>query len=91
MKAEEDLEEHKEDIWLKFLVLLYPLNSIQITHYFKYEPRFDGAFSRNNLARIKDGACVVNLNDKNSYGTHWVSLFIYKHLAVYFLYTFFWN
>ena len=31
-----------------------------------------------------NGANVVNLNNKNSEGTNWVSLFIDKNLAVYF-------
>ena len=33
-------------------------------------------FSRNNSPRIKDGAYIINLDDKNSKGMHWVSLFI---------------
>ena len=48
-----------------------------------YEPRFNGIFSRNNLSKIKHGAYVINLDDKNDKGAHWVSLFI-KNLAVYF-------
>ena len=44
-------------------------------------------FSRNNLPRIKNGACVINLDYKNSKGTHWVSLFIDSNKAVY-LYSF---
>ena len=31
----------------KLLVQLHPLTYIEITNYFNYEPRFDGAFSRN--------------------------------------------
>ena len=41
-------------------------------------------FSRNNLPRIKDIAYVINLEDKNSKETHWVSLFINKNVAVSF-------
>ena len=33
-------------------------------------------FSRNNSPRIKDGAYIINLDDENSKGMHWVSLFI---------------
>ena len=40
------------------------LSNIEITYYFNYEPRFNGAFLRNNLPRIKDGAYVINLHDK---------------------------
>ena len=32
----------------------------------------------------KDGAYVINLDDKNSKGTYWVSLFINKNIAIYF-------
>ena len=69
---------------LKFLVPLHPLNNIEITNYFNDESRFNGVFSRNNLPRIKDGAYVISLDDKNSKGTHWVSLFIDKKLTIYF-------
>ena len=64
---EEELQEQKEDIYRqKFLVLFDPLNNIEIINYFNYEPRINSVFSRNNLTRIKDGAYVVNVNDKNS-------------------------
>ena len=62
-----------------FLVLLHLSSNIKITNYFNCEPRFNGAFSRNNLPRIKHGANVINHDDKNSKGTHWVSLFLNKN------------
>ena len=37
-----------------------------------------------DLPKVKDRGYVINLDDKNCKGTHWVSLFIYKNLAVYF-------
>ena len=43
---------------MKFLSPLHLLKNIKITNYFKYEPTFNGAFSRNNLPRIKDGAYI---------------------------------
>ena len=52
------------------LVLLHPLSNIEITNYMKYEPRFNGVFSRNNLPRIKDGAYAKNIDDENSKGTN---------------------
>ena len=57
---------------------------MKITNYFNYEPRFNGTFSRNNLPRIKNGVYVINLDDKNSKGIHWILLFIVRNLAVYF-------
>ena len=66
------------------LLLFHPLNNIEISNYFNYEPTFNGAFSKNNLPRIKDREYIINLNDKNSIRTHWVSLFIDRNAAVYF-------
>ena len=68
----------------KPLVLLHPLNNIEITNYFNYNPRFNGVFSRNNLPRIKDGAYVINLDYKKSKETHWISLVIDRNIALYF-------
>ena len=42
------------------------------------------AFPRNNLPKRKDEACIINLDDKKSKGTHRASLFIDRNLAVYF-------
>ena len=52
------------------MLVCYPLNNIKITNYFNYEPRFNGILSKSNLPRIKDGAYVINLDDKNSKRTH---------------------
>ena len=68
----------------KSLVPLHPLSNIEITKYFNYNPRFNDVFSRENLPTIKDGAYAINLNDKQSKGTRWVSLFIDRNTAVYF-------
>ena len=31
---------------------------------FNYEPKFNGVFSKDSLSRIKDGAYVINCDDK---------------------------
>ena len=41
-------------------------------------------FSRDNLITIKDEAYVINLDDKQSKGTHRVLLFIDRNTVVYF-------
>ena len=46
--------------------------------------KFNGFVSRDNLARIKDGADVINLDNKQSKETHWLSSFFDKNAAVYF-------
>ena len=82
---EEELEKQEEGIWINiFLVPIHPLSNIEITNYFNYKLRFNGPFSKGNLSRIKDGTNVINLDYKNSKGTHWVSLFIDRNTAVYF-------
>ena len=48
------------------------------------EPRFNGVFSTSKLPKIKDGAYVLNLDDKKGNRTHWVSLLIDRNAAVYF-------
>ena len=44
----------------------------------KYQnvPRFNGAFSRDNLPKIKDGAYVINLGEYSDIRTHWVALYV---------------
>ena len=37
-----------------FFCYLHPLSNTDITEYFNYKPTFNGAFSRDNLPRIKD-------------------------------------
>ena len=70
--------------WIKFLVSLDPLSNIEVTKYFNYQPRVNVDFSRDNLPRIKDGANVLNRDDKQSKGAHWFSLFIDRNTAAYF-------
>ena len=62
-----------------FLVQFHHLNNIEITKHFGHKLRINGVFSRDNLPQIKDITNVINLQDKNSEGTHWLSLFIDKN------------
>ena len=50
---------------------------MEFANYFKCEPRFTGVFSGNNLLRVKDGAYVVNLDDKNSKGNLLIEIQLY--------------
>ena len=62
-----------------FLVQFHHLNNIEITKLLGYNFRINGVFSWDNLPQIKDITNVINLQDKNSEGIHWVSLFIDKN------------
>ena len=44
--------------------------------------KFNGASPRENLPRLKGGGYVINLDDKQSKGTYWVSSIIERHTAV---------
>ena len=70
---------------LKLLLPFHPLTNIQISEYYKNEPRFNGVYSRNNLPnKIKKGAYVINLDKYENTGTHWVSLFFKANKVIYF-------
>ena len=70
---------------LNSLLPFHPLTNIEISEYYKNEPRFNGVYSRNNLPnKIKKGAYVINLDEYENTGTHWVSLFAKTKYTVYF-------
>ena len=68
-----------------FLIPPHPLTNFEIQKYYQNEPRFNGVFSRNNLPKkIRDGACVINLDECADVGTHWIALFCNRNEIVYF-------
>ena len=70
---------------LNLLLLFHPLTNIEINEYYKNEPKFNAVYSRNNLPnKIKKGAYVINLDEYENIGTHWVALFVKPKYTVYF-------
>ena len=70
---------------LNSLLPFHPLTNIEINEYYKNEPRFNGVYSRNNLPnKIKKGAYIINLDEYENTGTHWVSSFVKTDEAIYF-------
>ena len=70
---------------IRFSIPHHPLTNFEIQKYYQDEPRFNSAFSRNNLpAKIKDGAYVINFDEYADVGTHWIALFCNKNKIVYF-------
>ena len=70
---------------LNLLLPFHPLPNIEISEYYKNEPRFNDVYSRNNLPKtIKKGAYVINLDEYENTGTHWVALFVKANKAIYF-------
>ena len=52
---------------------------------YKNQPRFNGAFSRNNLPnRIKNGTSIINLDEYAYTGTHWIALHVKSNEVIYF-------
>ena len=63
----------------------YPLKNFEILKYYQNESRFNGVFSRDNLAKtIKDGAYVIRLDEYADLSLHWIALFCRKSEIIYF-------
>ena len=63
----------------------HPLTNFEILKYYQNEPRFNGAYSRDNLSkRIKDRAYVVNLDKYANVGPYWTTLSCGRSEIVYF-------
>ena len=70
---------------LNLLLPFHPLTNIEISEYYINEPRFNGVYSRNNLPKaIKKGAYVINLDEYENTGTHWIALFVKTNEVIYF-------
>ena len=61
----------------------HPLTTFEIQNFYQNEPKFNGAYSINNLPKIKDGAYVINLGEFKSIGTHWIALNLNCNNATY--------
>ena len=80
MRAGEGLKKNN----LKSLSPFHPLTNFDIMEYYKNVPRFNGVYSRNNLPKtIKIGAYVINLDEYNNIGTHWILLYV-RNNCIYF-------
>ena len=54
---------------------MVPHPNFETQRYYQNEPRFNGAYSINNLPeKIKDGALLINLNQYANVGTNCVAL-----------------
>ena len=60
------------------------LTNFEIQKYYQSESKFNSAYSRNNLPKIKDGAYVINLGEFKSIGTHWIALYVNPENLAYF-------
>ena len=58
----------------------HTLTNFEIHKYYQSEPKFNGAYARNNLPKIKD---VINLDEYQSIRTHWIVLYVNGENATY--------
>ena len=52
------------------------LTNFEIQKYYLNETNFNGANSRNDLSKIKDGAYMINLDEYKSIGTDWIAVYV---------------
>ena len=53
--------------------------------YYQDDPRFNGAYSRDNLPNeINNAAYVINLDKYSDIGTHWIALYALINNVTYF-------
>ena len=60
------------------------LTNFEIQKYYQNEPKFNGAYSRNNVSKIKDGAFILNLDEYESIGAHWIASYVNDNNGIYF-------
>ena len=62
----------------------HPLTNFEIQTCYQKEPKCNVVYSSNKLPKIKDGACVINLDELESIGTHWIALYVNGNNILYF-------
>ena len=96
VRADEGVVRAREGVKkkLNWLLPFHLLTNFEISEYDKNEPRFNGVYSRNNLTKtirskelgstVKKGAYVINSDEYENIGTHWIALFVKPKYVVYF-------
>ena len=62
----------------------HPVTNFEIQKYYQNEPKFNGAYSRNSLPKIKDRPYVINLDEYESIRTRLIALYLNVNNIVYF-------
>ena len=58
--------------------------NFKIQKYYQNEPKFNLAYSRNNLSKIKGCAYIINLDEYELIGTHLIALHVNDNNITYF-------
>ena len=63
----------------------HPLTNFEIQKYYQNEPKFNGAYSRDNLPdKIKDETYVISLHKYSDIRTRWITLYALNNNVTYF-------
>ena len=62
----------------------YPLTNFEILEYYQKDPKLNSVYSKNFLPKIKYGAYVINLDEYEPIGTHWIALYVNGNNITYF-------
>ena len=63
----------------------HPLINFEIKEYYENEPKFNGVYSRDNLAKtIKNEAYVINLDELADVDIYWIALHVKNNEVIYF-------
>ena len=55
----------------------FEIHNFEIQKYYRNEPKCNGVYPKNNLSSIEDGAYIINLDEHESIGTHWIALYVH--------------
>ena len=62
----------------------HSMTNFEIQKYYQNEPKFNGAYSRNDSPKKNDEAYVTNLDKFKPIGTHWIPLYGNGNNIIYF-------
>ena len=68
----------------EFLMPPHPFTNFEIQKHYHNQPRFNSVYPRDNLANMKDGVYVINLDEHYDIGTHWIALYVLNNDVTYF-------
>ena len=62
---------------------LYPLKNFKTQKYYQNEAIVHVFYSGNNLTKMQGWAYVIDLDDYQSLGTHWIALYVNEDCVTY--------
>ena len=65
-------------------MLPHPMTNFKIQRFYQDELKFNDGYSRNNLSNIKDWTYIINLDEYELIGTHWIAWYVNSENATNF-------